>query len=300
MGISNFSELFLSLKEQPLQRLVVANGIDEHSLEAVFRAVEMGIIEVSITGNKALIDKTCIKLGFKKDQYDAIHCSDESEAVKLAVDLARKGEANLIMKGLTTTDTFMRAVLNKELGILPKGNLLTHITLLKNSNYHKPLLISDVAIIPLPNYDQKVIMTEYLIKVAHNLGIERPKVAFLAATEKVIQKMPACVDADRLKTFAKNGGFGNAICEGPFALDVAIDIESAKIKGIESVVAGDADCLLFPNIESGNVFYKTNTKLCNAQTAAMVIGTSVPTVLSSRGDSTETKLNSIALAASIK
>ncbi|HPR32861.1 MAG TPA: phosphate acyltransferase, partial [Prolixibacteraceae bacterium] len=138
-----------------------------------------------------------------------------------------------------------------------------------------------------------------LIAVAHRLGVSEPRVAFLAATEKVIPKMPATVEARELKRMWEKGVFPQSVCDGPLALDLAIDAESAAVKEFDSPVAGQADCLLFPNIESGNVFYKTNTKLCGAQTAAIVMGTSIPAVLSSRGDTMDTKLNSIALAAKI-
>lgn len=297
MEVSDFSFLFDAAQKQVKRRLVVANGVDMHSLEAVALAVKMGIIEVTITGNEKLIADSCNELNLRPDSYQVVHCEDEMTAVEKAVEMARSGKANLIMKGLISTDLFMKAILNKEKGILPPETLLTHVTLLKNPNYHKPLLISDVAIIPSPDLNQKKQITSYLIEAAHKLGINRPKVAFIAATEKVIAKMPATTDAQALKEMWQNGEFAESVCDGPMALDVAIDKESAEIKHIHSEVAGDADCLLFPNIEAGNVFYKTNTKLIASTIAAIVMGTMVPTVLSSRGDTTETKLNSIALAA---
>jgi phosphate butyryltransferase len=203
------------------------------------------------------------------------------------------------MKGLVSTDVFMKAILNKEQGLLPEGALLTHVAMLNNNIYHKPLFVSDVAILPLPSLEQKKQMTHYLIEVAHKAGVAKPKVAFLAATEKVIAKMPACADAAELKKLWEAGAFNGSICDGPMALDLAVDKHAAEVKQFLSPVAGDADCLLFPNIESGNVFYKANTKFCNAIAAAIVMGTKVPTVLSSRGDSTDTKFYSIALAALI-
>jgi phosphotransacetylase len=201
------------------------------------------------------------------------------------------------MKGLVNTDVFMKAVLNKEKGLLPIGSLLSHITVFNIPQYPRLLIASDVAIIPLPTLAQKIIMTKYLVEVANKLGIAQPKIAFIAATEKVINSMPATCDAARLTEMAIAGEFGNALCEGPLSLDLAIDPESVRIKQFKSEVAGKADCLLFPNIESGNVFYKTNTKFCDAQTATVVFGTNNPIVLTSRGDSMTTKLNSIALAA---
>lgn len=297
MELLDFTFLFEFVDKRQKRRLVVANGVDRHTLEAVVAAVKMGLVEVTITGDEKLIKDQCNKLGLDESKYQSIHCASETTAVEKAVEMTRLGEANLIMKGLISTDQFMKAILNKEKGILPPNTLLSHVTLMKTPGYHKPLLVSDVAIIPVPNLDQKKKITEYLITVAHKLGITIPKLAFIAATEKIIEKMPATTDARDLKKMWQNGQFAKSVCDGPMGLDVAIDAESAKIKGIQSEVAGDADCLLFPNIEAGNVFYKTNTKLANASIAAIVMGTMVPTVLSSRGDTTQTKLNSIAFAA---
>jgi phosphate butyryltransferase len=201
------------------------------------------------------------------------------------------------MKGLISSDKYMRAILNKEAGLLPPGGVLSHVSVIDNPNYHKLLIASDVAIIPYPTVLQKIAMTHYLKQMALDLGISRPKIALITPTEQVLPVLVSCTDAVEIMKAAEDGRFEPAIVYGPMALDVAIDIESAQIKGISSEVAGDADCLLFPNIDAGNVFYKMNTKLCGANQAAVVMGATVPVVLSSRGDSIRTKLNSIALAA---
>ena len=191
----------------------------------------------------------------------------------------------------------MKAILNKEAGLLPPGNVLSHVSVIDNPNYHKLLIVSDVAIIPYPTIPQKIAMVHYLKKMAIDLGITRPKIALITPTELVLPSLVSCTDAVEIMKVGEDGQFEPAVVFGPMALDVAIDLESAQIKGISSEVAGDADCLLFPNIDAGNVFYKTNTKLCYADQAAVVMGANVPVVLSSRGDSIQTKLNSIALAA---
>jgi phosphate butyryltransferase len=202
------------------------------------------------------------------------------------------------MKGLVSSDKYMRAILNKEHGLMPKPDaVLSHVTVIENPNYHKLMFVSDVAVIPVPDFKQKVMMTHYLITAAHTLGIENPKVAIIAATEQVMASMPACVDAAMIAKMADRGQIKGAIIDGPLALDVAIDKESCEIKKLKSEVGGDADCLLFPNIESGNVFFKTNTKLAGAELGGVVFGAKVPCVLTSRGDSEKTKLYSIALAA---
>lgn len=297
MPIFDLNKLFDSLKGENRRRLVIANGIDAHSIEAASFVQKEGMVIVTITGNKDHFEEQCKLVNISSDDFKFINCTSEEEAIICAIDLVNDNGADLIMKGLVNSDKFLKAIVNKQNGLLVNGSLLSHITLIFNKKYGKPLLVSDVAIIPLPTFEQKVKMTEYLISVAHKLGINQPKVAFIAATEQIIPAMNATVDAGNLKKIWQNGGFPSSFCDGPMGLDLAIDIESVKIKRFISPVAGNADCLLFPNIESGNVFYKTNTKLCGSQTAAIVIGTKVPAILSSRGDSMETKLNSIAFAA---
>ena len=179
----------------------------------------------------------------------------------------------------------MRGILNKEKGLLPPKAVLSHVCVLDNPNYHKLIVLGDMAVIPLPDLNQKIAIVKYLVNTAKALQIEKPKVALLAATEQMLPAMQACVDAA-------------IIGDGPLALDVAISKEAVQIKKLVSPVAGDADCLLFPNIESANTFYKVNSQLCQGvKQAAIVAGAMAPCVLSSRADSIETKLNSIALAA---
>jgi phosphate butyryltransferase len=158
--------------------------------------------------------------------------------------------------------------------------------------------VGDVAVIPAPDIKQKQVIMECLVRTAMAVGVEKPKVALIAATEQVLASQPATMEAALLSKMAERGQIRNCVADGPLALDVAIDMESVKIKGLVSPVAGDADCLLFPNIESGNVFYKANSKLVpGVKQAGILVGAKVPCVLSSRADSIETKLNSIAIAA---
>jgi phosphate butyryltransferase len=190
----------------------------------------------------------------------------------------------------------MRGILNKEWGLLPAGTTLSHVTVLEVPAYHKLLVVSDVAVLPLPSLEQKKQIAKYLIQTANNLGIETPKVALLAPSEQLLPKVVSSVEAKELSDLGQAGELGNALFQGPLALDVAIDEESVKIKKLTGPVAGDADCLLFPNLESGNVFSKACSKFGGAELAAMVAGPTAPCVLTSRGDSTKTKLYSIALA----
>jgi phosphotransacetylase len=200
------------------------------------------------------------------------------------------------MKGLVSTDKFMKVLLKKEFGLVPAKGVLSHVALMENPNYHKMLLFSDAGVIPYPDLQQKISMTEYLIKTAQALGIETPKIAVIAPTEKIIISIQSCMDGATIAKMNEHGQIEGALIDGPMALDVAINRDSAEIKGFTSPVAGNADCLLFPNIDAANVFYKTNSKLCKAQMAGIIAGAKVPAIVSSRGDSEKTKLNSIALA----
>jgi phosphotransacetylase len=203
----------------------------------------------------------------------------------------------VLMKGLCSTDKFLRAILNKEEGLLPQKGLLSHVGVIENPRYHKLIFITDMAVIPLPDFRQKMKMTNYIVKVAKSFGIQTPKVAFVAASEQVLDSMPACMEAAALAKMVERGQIKGCIADGPLALDVAIDQESVEIKKLKSNVAGDADVLVFPNIESANVFWKSNSKLCDGvKQAGMLVGTTAPCILASRADTADTKLNSIAEA----
>jgi len=201
-----------------------------------------------------------------------------------------------LLKGLLSTDRYMKAILHKEKGLMDKGAILSHVTVAEIPTYPKLLIFGDVAIIPLPDLNQKIAITNYLIKVAHYLGIENPKVGIQAASEQVLPKIPSCAEGAMIAKMAQRGQIKGAIVEGPLGLDLIVDKESAQIKKVQSEVCGDADCILFPNIEAGNTFYKSVVKLMKGELCAIVMGARVPCVLTSRGDSEMSKLYSIALA----
>ncbi|MBW8323851.1 MAG: phosphate butyryltransferase [Prolixibacteraceae bacterium] len=297
MKLESLADLFEYTRLVAKKTLVAVNAVDAHSLEAISEAVKLGIVSATVTGNKEEILKQCVAHQVDYQLFRIIQAETEEEAASIAVQEARENPGSILMKGLISSDKFMRAILNKQAGLLPLGGVLSHVSVIDNPSYHKLLIVSDVAIIPYPTIQQKIAMTHYLKQMALDLGISRPKIALITPTEQVLPNMVSCTDAVELMNAAKNGQFEPAVVFGPMALDVALDSESAQIKNITSEVAGDADCLLFPNIDAGNVFYKMNTKLCHAEQAAVVMGAHVPIVLSSRGDSIRTKLNSIALAA---
>lgn len=299
MMISRLNQMFDALHQQQKMRLAAAYANDSHTIEACYHAVQKGIVDAILIGDKETILKTCNELSIPSTVFTIIHEPIDSKAAARAVKMILDGEAEILMKGLISTEKYMKAILNKEQGLMSPKAILSHVTVIENPAYHKLMIVGDVAVIPAPELHEKVAITNYLIETAHALGIAKPKVAIIGAAETVSLKMPSSVDAAILAKMADRGQIKGAIVDGPLALDLAIDQESAQIKGINSPVAGDADCLLFPNIESGNVFYKTNSKLTQSNMAAIVAGALAPCILSSRGDSSETKLYSIALAALI-
>ena len=297
MKVDKLDQLFDILRSKPRKRLVAAFANDAHTIEAVSMAVDMGIVEATLVCDEATMKKVCAEHNIDPNKFKIVQEADEMKAARKAVELINNGEGDVLMKGLVSTDKYMRAILDKEKGLLPPKAVLTHVTVVQVPTYPKLLIVGDVAIIPAPDLNQKIAITNYLIQTAHSLGIEKPKVALNAATEQMSAGMQACVDAAIISKMADRGQIKGAFVDGPLALDVAIDKESAEIKKVGGGVAGDADCILFPNIESGNVFFKACTKLANGELGAMVMGAKVPCVLTSRGDSVKSKMYSISLAA---
>ena len=278
--------------------MIAAWGVDSHTIAAAAKAVELGLADVTLVGDENLIAQACKEEGVETSVFTIVHNPDELPSVAQAVQMIRDGQGDFLMKGLCSTDKFLRAILNKETGLLPPKGTLTHCTTLEIPSYHKLLFVGDVAVIPAPDFKQKQLIMDFLVRTAKAVGVAKPKVAIIAATEQVLPSQPATIEAAMLSKMVDRGQIKGCIADGPLALDVAIDQESVEIKGLVSPVAGDADCLLFPNIESGNVFYKANSKLVpGVKQAGILVGAKVPCVLSSRADSIDTKLNSIAIAA---
>ena len=297
--ITTFEQIFEELRSRGARkRMVAAWGVDSHTIAAASKAIDLGLADVTLVGDENLITKACVEESVDVKKFTIVHNPIELQAVAQAVQMIREGQGDFLMKGLCSTDKFLRAILNKETGLLPPKGTLTHCTTLEIPSYHKLLFVGDVAVIPAPDIKQKQVIMECLVKTAKAVGVAKPKVAIIAATEQVLPSQPASIDAALLAKMVDRGQIKGCIADGPLALDVAIDMESVKIKGLVSEVAGDPDCLLFPNIESGNVFYKANSKLVpGVKQAGMLVGAKVPCVLSSRADSIETKLNTIAMAA---
>jgi len=300
MAITKLNQIFEQLKGMTSKkRLVVAFGNDEHSVEATYKAIELGIVDVTLVGDEATIKEICAQHSYDVSKFKIVQEDNEIAATKKAVSLINAGEGDIIMKGLCSTDKYMRAILNKQEGLLPPKAVLAHVSIMEFVNYKKLLVVSDVAIIPQPDFKQKLALINYVSTISRSLGVEKPKVAMIAASEQVLPNVIGSTEAAVIAKMSDRGQITGCFVDGPLALDTAIDAEAVAIKKLESTVAGDADCLVFPNLETGNVFYKTSSKLANANIGAILVGAKVPSVLSSRGDSVQTKLNSIALAALI-
>ncbi len=297
MSITRLEQLLDAVKAKPRKRLAAAYANDAHTIEAARDAMARGIVDVTLVGDEAVIRAKCQELGIDPETFQIVHEPSDSKAAARAVALVRSGECQILMKGLVSTDKYMRAILNKENGLMDPGAVLSHVSVIEHARYPKLLVCGDVAVLPYPDLKEKIAILNYCVDVAHTLGVAKPKVALIAASEQVLLKVQPTVDAAIIAKMADRGQIKGAFVDGPMGLDAAIDRESAQTKGITGEVAGDADCLVFPNIDAGNVFYKTSTKLAGSELAAMVVGAQAPCILSSRGDSVLTKLYSIALAA---
>jgi phosphate butyryltransferase len=295
--ITKLSQIVDAAVARGRKKLAVAYGQDSHTLSAVNDAYLAGLVEPIIFGDKETILAVCNENGIDHHNFTIINEPSDVKCVAMAVDYVSNGSADVLMKGLVSTDKYMRGILNKEAGLFPPKGVLSHVSVIELPAYHKLITISDVAVIPLPDFKQKMTIIKYLTQVAGVLGISNPKLACIAPSEQVLPSVISSTEGAILAKMGDRGQLGKVTVDGPLSLDVALSREAAEEKKVTgSSVAGDADCLLFPNIESGNVFFKSATKFGGATIAAMVVGTKVPCVLTSRGDTTLTKLYSIALA----
>lgn len=293
--IRNFEELVSHLSQRTERRRVAVVCPNDHSSqEAVARALDEGIADILTVGADEEAKAFFAKYGERIESVDA---PDVDEAAAKAVALVREGRADVLMKGLLNTDNLLRAVLNKETGILPKGRVLTHIACAQMPQYDRLLFCTDVAVIPRPTKEQREEQLRYVLELCRTMGVEKPRVALINCSEKVNEKhFPHTVEYRELVAKAEAGEFGPCIVDGPMDLKTSLSEAALKKKHLESPIEGKADALIFPGIQSGNVFYKAITLFCQADTAAILKGPQVPVVLTSRGDSPASKFYSLALA----
>ena len=277
-------------------RIAVAWAQDPNTIGAVSKAVENGFAEAVMIGNPEEIIRVCRKGNADEKRFTLIPSSDERKAAREAVRMVREGEADIVMKGLVGTDTFLKCVMDKDNGLMEPEAVLTYVGALEIPAYHKLLFITDPAVIPFPDLAQKTAMADYAIEMTRKFGIEKPKVALIGASEKMSRHFSSNTDYAVMCKMAERGQIRNCIMDGPVDLFLACDRESVEIKGIRTPVGGDADILLFPSLESSNPFYKGLMLFASGEIAGLIRGTTKPVVLMSRSESEKSKFYCIALA----
>ena len=292
--IKTLDELLEMAQKKEKKTLSVAVAQDKEVLTAVCDAVNLGIVNAILVGDQEKIIKIAWDNNLDISKATIIDEKDTTKAAAKAVEMVSSGQANFIMKGLLGTADILRAVLNKEAGLRGKG-LLSHVMIYSVPKYHKLLILTDGGMVPYPTLEEKIGILNNALTVAHSLGIETPKVAPICAVEVVNPGMQATIDASVLTQMNKRGQIKGCIVDGPLGFDGAISKEAAEHKGIKSEVAGDADILLVPNIESGNFVGKTMSYFADGVSAGIIVGAKCPVVLVSRADSAKAKLYSIAL-----
>lgn len=295
--IKSFDDLIQHLSSlEERKRVAVVWASDAHTQEAISMALARGFMHAICVGARQEIEQSQYMRPYM-DHVEIVDAADKDEAAAKAVAIVREGKADVLMKGLINTDNLLHAVLNKETGILHKGRVLTHIAAVDVPSYPKLLFFTDAAVIPYPTQEQRVEQVRYVVQLCNSFGIEEPKLSLIHCTEKPNEKFfPFTMGYQDIKDKASAGEFGRCIVDGPLDVKTSCDLEALQTKGIDSPIQGEADALIFPDIEAGNVFYKTTTLFCNGEMAAMLKGPKAPVVLTSRGDSVKSKFYSLALA----
>ncbi len=292
----SFDELVSKATNCGMKKLAVAVAQDDAVLEAVKIAKERGIADSILVGDKAKIEAVAAEMNMDLTGFEIIDKPDTAEAALTAVKLVHDKKADILLKGLLDTKLFLKSVLNKECG-LRKGKMMSHVCVFEIEGIDRLLFFTDVAFNTYPSLEDKVTIINNAVEIAQACGIETPKVAPICAVEVVNPKMPPTVDAATLTEMNEKGEIKDCVVYGPLSMDLAIDPEAAKHKGVSNPVAGHADILLFPNIDAGNITYKILVRTAKVKNGNLLIGTSAPVILTSRSDDFETKINSIALAA---
>lgn len=278
------------------KKIAVAWAQDPNTVGSLYRAVSEGFVDALMIGRREHIINTCRETGADPGRFTIIEAKDEKSAAEIAVALTRSGEADVVMKGLVGTDKFLRAVMDRDKGLLPPKAVMSYVCAVEIPAYRKLLFITDTAVIPFPDLDQKVAMARYAVDMAHRFGIEKPKVALIGASEKVSSHFPNTLDYSVMCKMAERGQIAGCVMDGPVDIFLACDPESVRIKGVDTPLAGDADILLFPSLESCNPFYKGLMLFGGGELAGMICGTSKPVVMMSRSESELSKYYCVALS----
>lgn len=284
----------LALKKK--HRVVIAWAQDTNTIGAINKAVKKGFIEAILIGKLSEIIKTCKDEGIDEKNFTLVESDNETHASSEAVRLAKTGEADIVMKGLVGTDKFLRAIMDKEKGLMLPNAVLSYVCAIEIPAYHKLLFITDTAVIPFPDLDQKVAMARYAIEMARKFGIKKPKIALIGASEKMSRHFKNSDDYAIMCKMADRNQIKNCVMDGPLDIFLACDKKSIKIKGVETPVNGDADILLFPSLESSNPFYKGLMLFADGELAGLIRGTEKPVIVMSRSESEISKYFCIALS----
>lgn len=278
------------------QRIAVAWAQDENTTGSLARAVKEGFVEAVMIGQPDAIVETCTKTGIDPGIFTLVASDNPEAAAALAVKMTSGGETDIVMKGLVGTDKFLRAVMDREWGLLPRDSVMSYVCAVETERYPKLLFVTDTAVIPFPDLRQKVAMAEYAISMANRFGIDRPSIALIGASEKVSNHFPNTLDYAEMCKMAGSGKISPCVMDGPVDLFLACDPESVRIKGIDTPLAGRADILLFPSLEACNPFYKSLMLFGGGELAGMICGTTRPVIVMSRSESELSKYYCVALA----
>jgi phosphate butyryltransferase len=292
--LEQMEEKVQTLKKK--RRVAVAWAQDTNTIGALNKAVKKGLIEAILIGNPSEIRKTCKAKGINDTIFTLVESDNENQASSEAVRLAKTGEVDIVMKGLVGTDKFLKAVMEKEKGIMLPNAVLSYVCAIQIPAYHKLLFITDPAVIPFPDLDQKVAMARYAIEMARKFGINKPKIALISASEKVSRHFENSIDYSIMCKMAERNQIKDCIMDGPLDIFLACDKKSIKIKGVETPVNGEADILLFPSLESSNPFYKGLMLFAKGELAGLIRGTEKPVIMMSRSESEISKYFCIALS----
>jgi len=292
--IGSLSELVDTAKKYGPKRVAVAGGEDEGVLRAIDDARDMGIATPLIVGNLPRIESAAVGIGLNLDDIPLARGDDAQESAKISVELVASSQADLLMKGMVPTATLVKAVLNKSAG-LRTGRVLSHVMAYEIPGYDRLILVTDAAVNIAPSLQQKTDILKNAIQVAQSLGIMRPKIAVLAALERVNPDMPSTVEAAELTKMGRKGFFGDCVVDGPLALDDALNPCTAQKKGFSSPVSGSADILLAHDLEAANLLGKSMAYIGQAAYAGVIMGAKVPLIIVGRGSSPASRLHAIAL-----
>jgi phosphate butyryltransferase len=293
-SLDQMVEKVLSLHKK--HRIAIAWAQDIHTISAIHKAVNYGLADAIMIGRSSEIKNICRKAGINHDLFTIIDSDDEVKASSEAVRLTRSGEADIAMKGLVGTDKFLKAVMDKNNGLMLPGAVLSYVCALQLPAYHKLLFVTDPAVIPVPSLEQKIAMAKYAIEMAGRFGINKPKIALISASEKPSRHFSSSDDYEALCRLAKKGKISDCIMDGPLDIFLACDKKSVEIKGVDTPVNGDADILLFPSLESSNPFYKGLMLFAQGDLAGLIRGTEKPVIVMSRSESEKSKFYCITLA----